>query len=161
MLEIEILEVYQDTSTSKLHNHEGHSHAKTEPNSYKNSRERIKDAVNAVQIPEFDPSGKIINPQQINEKQKEQFPRPCSQGYRTPYLLFGYEKTDGENTRSFDITLYSKLSLDGIHNKIFSKYEVHIMLTNSVRKMLQMKPVLFKDFEMLLLPSSKTYMYEN
>lgn len=75
--------------------------------------------------------------------------------------MFGYEKTDGENARTFDITLYSKLSLDGIHDKIFTKYEVHIMLTNSVRKMLQMKPVMLKDFEMLLLPSNKTFMYEN
>jgi hypothetical protein len=35
------------------------------------------------------------------------------------------------------------------------------MLTNTIKKMMMMKPVLLKDFDMLLTNSSKSYKYNN
>lgn len=54
----------------------------------------------------------------------------------------------------------SKLSLDCIKVDIFTSYETSNMLKSTIKKMMMMKPVLLKDFDMLLPTSKKTHEYD-
>ena len=73
-------------------------------------------------------------------------------------MTFGYEKSQGREPRTFDITLQSKLSIDCILQNIFTPYEVDQLLVKIVETMLRMKPVLIKDFGMLLMSSHQNYL---
>lgn len=70
-------------------------------------------AAKSVVIPHMDDNGRIKNPKAMIRTENE-YLKPFSQAYRSPFLLFGYEKTEGENPRCFEIIFHSKISKDCI-----------------------------------------------
>lgn len=82
---------------------------------------------------------------------------PFNQAYYSPYLNFGYKKTQLEDPRCFELTLFARLNDECIQHKIFNDYEVYTLLESMIKQLIVMKPVMLKDFDFLLLHTYKTY----
>ena len=82
---------------------------------------------------------------------------PFNQAYRSPFLQFGYQKQEMNDTRCFELVFHARLHDECIINKIFNKYEVYQLFEQIIKTMLKMKPVMIQDFEFLLLHSYKSF----
>ena len=82
--------------------------------------------------------------------------KPFVQEYQTTCLIFGYEKHE-QDSRSFELSIFCKLSAQATVNKIFNCYEMYTLQKKYVKILLQLKPVMLQDFEFLLPTTYKNY----
>ena len=104
----------------------------------------------SARVIDFNKEGPIGTSEEHNDL------KPFVQEYQTPSLIFGYEKCE-EDSRSFELNIFCKLSAQATVNKIFNCYEMYMLQKKYVKILLQLKPVMLQDFEFLLPTTYKTY----